>query len=141
MLQPRTSSLRRLICHVDMTAFAAVMFALVAMFLGRAAVVDVHDRIVVDLAQVSHPASIPKELREDVMEVGIARDGSVYFNHDRVPLDAIKDRILASVNRGAEHKVYIRADLRAHYGSVKQVAEAVRSAGIEDIAFVVQRKR
>jgi biopolymer transport protein ExbD len=139
MLQPRKNSLRNLICRIDVTAFAAVMFALVAMFLGPAAVVDHHDRISVDLAKVSHPASMPKELGDDVMEVAITRDGQTYFNLDRVLPDGLTELIRASVSHGGERKVYIRADSRTKYGYVKQAAHAVRLAGIEDIAFVVDQ--
>jgi biopolymer transport protein ExbD len=41
------------------------------------------------------------------------------------------------VARGAEKKIYIRADERLRYVSVREVLAAVRSAGVEKIAFLV----
>jgi len=38
-------------------------------------------------------------------------------------------------------KVYIRADKRARYGAVIEVLDRVRSAGIENIAFLVDEQK
>jgi biopolymer transport protein TolR len=131
------SSLKSLICRIDVTAFASVMFALVAMFLIPASIVDHRERISVDLAKVLHPRPMQVELREDVMEIAVTRDGKVYFGLDQVLIASIPDRLHQGMNRGAEHKVYVRADMRARYGRVKQVLDGIRSAGVENIAFVV----
>ena len=37
-----------------------------------------------------------------------------------------------------ERKAYLKVDARAHYGAVLRVLEGVRSAGIENIAFLVR---
>jgi len=37
-----------------------------------------------------------------------------------------------------ERKVYLKVDARAHYGAVLRVLEGARSAGIENIAFLVR---
>lgn len=140
MVQSQRNSPRNLICRIDVTAFAAVMFALVAMFLARYGVVDYHDRIAVDLAHVFHPSPVPKELREDVMEVAVTRDGKIYYGLDQLWIDQIPDAIRKSLSQGAERKVYIRADQRARYGAVKQVLDRVRSAGVQDIVLIVDQR-
>lgn len=137
MRQGYSNSLRNLVCRIDVSAFAGVMFALVAMFLVPAAVVDHRDRISVDLAKVSHPAAMRAELREDVMEVAITRDGKIYFGLDQIMLASLPDLIRKGISNGAERKVYIRADFRSRYGEVQQVVEAVGAAGIERIGFLV----
>ncbi len=141
MALQRHNSLRSLICRIDVTAFAAVMVALVAMFLAPASFTDQHERIPIDLAHVSHPLRAPKELREDVMEVAVTRDGQIYYGTDRVTLDYVPDAIRKSISQGAERKVYIRADQRARYGAVKQVLDRVRSAGIQDVVLLVDQRR
>jgi biopolymer transport protein ExbD len=140
MFSSRQNSLRNLICRIDVTAFAAVMVALVGMFLGIYGFVDHRDRISVDLAHVSSPAPMQSELREDVMEVAVTRDGKIYFGLEQIMIDNLSDRIRESARQGAEPKVYIRADMRARYGGVKQVIDAVQSAGIENIAFLVDQR-
>jgi hypothetical protein len=43
-------------------------------------------------------------------------------------------------NRNVERKVYIRADKRVQYVTVKQVLDAVRSAGIIRVGFLADRR-
>ena len=135
------SALRSLICRIDVTAFAAVMFALVATFLAPAAVTDQHDRMPVDSAHVSHPPPVSKELREHAMEVAVTRDGQIYYGLDQVYIGQLPDAIRKSLSQGTERKVHIRADQRARYGAVKQVLDGVRSGGVQDIVLIVDKRR
>lgn len=43
-------------------------------------------------------------------------------------------------DRGVERKVYIHADMRAHWSGLKTVLDAVRSAGVLRVAFLVNRR-
>jgi biopolymer transport protein TolR len=135
----------RLICRIDVTAFAAVMFALVGMFLLPAMVVVDSPRdawhVGVDTPKASNSTELRGADREDALLVAITRDGQVWFDRDRITGDkdlsaAIRDR----VSRGAERKVYIRADMRARYGLVLRVLNIVRTAGIENVAFLVHER-
>jgi biopolymer transport protein ExbD len=96
----------------------------------------------VDLANVLHPIAMPGALREDVMQVTITRDNKVYFGSDRVSLInlpvKIQDRLK---DRDVERKVYVSADMRARWGTVKMVLDQVRSAGILRVAFLVNQRR
>jgi biopolymer transport protein ExbD/biopolymer transport protein TolR len=117
------------------------MFALVAMFLLPATVVvdsprDAR-RIGVDYAKVSHPKELRAANREDALLVAITRDGQVWFDADRISPENLPAAIRQRVRRGAEQKVYIRADMRAKYGLVVMVLDNVRAAGIEQVAFIV----
>jgi biopolymer transport protein ExbD len=38
-----------------------------------------------------------------------------------------------------ERKVYIRADGRAWYGTVKEVLDGVRAAGVEKVGFLLEQ--
>jgi biopolymer transport protein TolR len=140
MFSSRQNSLRNLICRIDVTAFAAVMLVLVGMFLFRAGSYLDLPKNGTDLAHVSHPISMPNALREDVLEVAVTRDGKIYLGYDRLSIDQLPIAIRAGVAHGSERKVYIRADMRARYGAVKQVLDAVQSAGIENIAFLVDQR-
>jgi biopolymer transport protein ExbD len=66
------------ICRIDVTAFAAVMFALVAMFLLPAMMIVDHRGAGVDLPKVGHPIPMPLALREDAPMVAVLRDGAAF---------------------------------------------------------------
>lgn len=94
-----------------------------------------------DLSKVDHPVSMPGADREDAMIVNVTRDGKIYFAVDRVnPADLcqkITDRLK---DHSVERKVYIKADMRARWGTVKEVVAGVRAAGLMRVAFLVDQR-
>ncbi len=76
------------------------------------------------------------------MKVTILRDGQVYFGSNRVNVTNLAVKIHDRLkDREVERKVYIVADERARWGTVKQVLDAVRSAGIIRVAFLAGQRR
>jgi biopolymer transport protein TolR len=140
-MRQKHSKSAKLICRIDVTAFAGVMFALVAMFLLPATVVTDFRTPSADLAKVSHPVAMRAALREDALLVAVQRDGKVFFGNDVVPTEGLAAMIKERLSHGAERKVYIRADARANYGTVAGVLDSVRSAGVENIAFLVDERK
>jgi biopolymer transport protein ExbD/biopolymer transport protein TolR len=85
---------------------------------------------------------MPGALRDDAMLVSIMRDGKVYFGSEQIGPDYMAGKIQARLtDRDVERKVYIRADARARYGTVKTVLDGVRSAGLLGVAFLVDQRR
>lgn len=116
------------------------MFALVAMFvLPTRFAVDL-PRASVDLAKISNPREIPEADREDALVVAITRDGNVWFGSNHLTLESLPAAIQQRVSQGAEPTVYIRADMRARYGGVERLLASVRSAGVERVAFIVDKR-
>ena len=68
--------------------------------------------------------------------------GTKESSTDRTPIDnlpfKIQDRLRDS---GVERKIYMKVDARAKYGTLKLVLDAVHSAGIENVGFLVQVSR
>jgi len=127
------SSLRLLICRIDMTALAAILFVLVTAF----AVHPVADFSMYGAPKVSHGVAMRGALREDALLVSVTRDGWIYFDHDRVDPEGLTQAVREGLNYGAEHRVYIRADSRARYGTVVKALNGIRGAGVEQVAFLV----
>jgi len=95
-----------------------------------------------DLPKVTHPVSMPGALREDALMVAVTRDGVVYFGADRVEADALGGKLEERLkNRDIERKVYVLADMRARWGSVRRVLDGVHSAGVLRVAFLVSERK
>ncbi len=69
--------------------------------------------------------------------VTIERDGQVFLGNDKVIVSQLHTKISEGLDRGSERRIYIQSDARAKYGSVVEVLDAVRSAGVENVAFLV----
>ena len=72
--------------------------------------------------------------------VAVQRDGHIWFDRSQIAPENLSTAIRDRVSRGAEPKVYIRADLRVNYGRAVEVLSRVRSAGIENVAFLVNEQ-
>jgi biopolymer transport protein ExbD len=128
---------------IDTTAFASILVVLVfVVWIAQAASYNPHHGVSADLPNVSRPIPMPGAARDDAMKVTILRDGQVYFGTDRVwsgdLAQKIQDRLK---DREVERKVYITADARVGWGTVKAVLEQVRSAGILRVAFMANQRR
>jgi len=117
---------------------AMVVFVVLLIFMT---VPTHHNGVSVDLAHVSHPVPMPGALREDAMKVTIRRDGKVYFGSDQINVIDLPAKVLDRLkDRGVERKIYVVADMRARWGTVKMVLDGVRSAGIIRVAFLVDQR-
>lgn len=128
-----------LIRYIDVNALAAILFVLLFMFLMLTQ--TPHYGVSADLPKVWHTVSLPGARREDALIVSILRDGTMYFGSNKTRPSDLPAQIREGVARGAEKKIYIRADARVRYVTVLEVLDAVRSGGVERIAFLVEQRR
>jgi biopolymer transport protein ExbD len=134
----------RLFCTPDVTAFASVLLVLVfAVLIHR---VWPPQNVVATwlsdyTAHVRHARVLHGAEREDAVVIVITLDGKVFFGPDHVALDQLLPLIQERLRRGAERRAYLVMDSRVRYGNAKEVIEAVRLAGIEDVSFVAQQSQ
>jgi biopolymer transport protein ExbD len=101
-----------------------------------------HHGVSADLPKVLHPVSLPGTMREDAMKITVMRDSQVFFDTDRIQPINLTEKIAKRLkDRGMEREVYIMADMRARWSTVKIVPEGVRSAGIIRVAFLADQRR
>jgi biopolymer transport protein ExbD len=128
-------------CAIDVAGFAAIMVALLGMFLGMAGGSIDHPRFSVNLPKVTNPTIQRKADREDAIHISVTHDGKLYFKGMQVPSLELPELISQSIREGAERKGYISADHRASYGSIVEVLDAVHEAGITDVAFMAEKRQ
>jgi biopolymer transport protein TolR len=132
----------KLFCQIDVTAFTSIMVILISAVLFAEVGADPnHHRSGVDLPRINYPIEMWDARREDAILVSIARDGRVYFGYEQVTPGQLEEKIKGRLRLGAQRKLYIKADLRAWYGSVRPVLEAGRSAGLLRVGILVDQRR
>lgn len=141
---PKPQRSLKLFSDFNTLQFASVM-ALVVFVLLLAFMVSptpFHGGTAVNVPNVWHPVFIPGAAREDAMKVSITRDGKVYFGAEQVIVANISANIKNCLkDPEVEHKVYILADSRARWGTVRLVLQGVHDAGIVRIAFLADQRR
>lgn len=123
--------------------FAGVMSMLVfVMLLMFLTMPTGHCSTSVDLAKVLHPVSMRGADRGNAMRVSITRDGKVYFGTEQVTPANLELKLVDRLkDPEVEWKVYVVADARARWGSIKPVVDSVRAAGLMRVAFLVDQRR
>src|SRR6201995_3085143 len=95
----------------------------------------------VDMAKVNNPTPMPDADKDDALLVVVMRDGQIYFGTDRVTLDDLTNRVKDRLANKTDKTVFIRADMRAKYGSVVDVVDNVRSAGVDDVGLLTEQTK
>lgn len=124
---------------VNLAAWASVEVTL--LFVIMVAVQPEHSKWAVDLPYDRNYVPEPAARREDAMYVGVSRAGDAYFRRMKIARAELPGLICAALQAGSEKKVYIYADARGRYVQVEMVIDQIRLAGIERIAFVVEKSR
>ncbi len=133
----------KLFSSIDTSAFASILVVLVLILLVVESMsYNPHRSASVDLPRVLHPIAMAGAGREDAMLITVTRDGRAHFGSDQIDPVSLATRIQDRLkDREVERKVYIVADMRARWNTVKIVLDGVRSAGIIRVAFLVNQRR
>jgi len=141
-MHARSRAKSKLIANIDVSAFASILLVLFALFAPPLAFFFPRGYMPVDLAKVSHPRPVPHARRDDAIVISVRRNGDIYFDHDWAPsLPWVLDtRIRESLKNGSEAIVYIDADARCKYQTVKSVLDAVYSSGVDHVVLLVMQR-
>ena len=95
----------------------------------------------VDMAKVNNPTPMEDADKEDALLVSITRDGHVYFGSDQITIDALTTKVKDRLTNKPDKRVYVKADMRAHFGSVVKVVDSVRAAGVDDLGLLTDQRK
>jgi biopolymer transport protein ExbD len=120
---------------MDASGFVSILLALLVMFMVRT-VYEKHSVVPVQLPGSVNATRMGGAAREDALVISIERDGKIFLGTAQILPDDVTSRLKDALTKGAEKKVYIKADSRAHYRAVAKVLDSVRAAGVESIGFL-----
>jgi biopolymer transport protein TolR len=128
--------------EINVTPMVDIMLVLLIIFM-----------VVTPLLQSGVSVTLPKEMRnpeedpaiikESSLVVAITKDNEYYVGKEKVDIAELKDRITKVMDnkKPEERIVYIKSDVNADYGSVVEVINAIRQAGIDQIGLVADKKK
>lgn len=122
--------------RIDMIPLIDSVFLILIVFIYAFLSMTVHRGLFVNI-----PNAVSGELnREDFVCITINKDGSLYLNKETVDLTALGNKASALLGKTKEKRIYINADRDVNHGRVVSVLDVLRAAGIERIAFQVEKK-
>jgi biopolymer transport protein ExbD/biopolymer transport protein TolR len=98
------------------------------------------NKVAVDMAKVENTKNMPDADKEDAIVVAITRDGEVYLGQNKTSLDQLGEQVREKLADKPGKTIYVRADARAQYLAVENAVDAVRTAGVDNVGLLTQKK-
>jgi biopolymer transport protein ExbD/biopolymer transport protein TolR len=124
---------------INVTPMVDVMLVLLIIFMVVTPMLQ--HGVSVDLAKVNSPEQMPDADKEDALLVSVTRDGQVYFGSDQISVDNLTNKVKDRLANKPDKRVYVKADMRARFGGVVQVVDAVRAAGVDDLGLLTEQRK
>jgi biopolymer transport protein ExbD/biopolymer transport protein TolR len=124
---------------INVTPMVDVMLVLLIIFMVITPMLQ--KGVSVDLAKVNNPEPMADADKEDALIVAVMRDGKVFFGNDQIAPDQLTGRVKDRLANRTDKRVFVRADARAKFGSVVQVVDNVRAAGVDELGLLTDQKK
>jgi biopolymer transport protein TolR len=125
--------------EINVTPMVDVMLVLLIIFMVVTPMLQ--KGISVDMAKVNNPEQMQDADKEDALLVSITRDGKVYFGSEQITVDNLTTKVKDRLANKPDKRVYVKADMRARFGSVVQVVDSVRAAGVDDLGLLTDQRK
>jgi len=125
--------------NINVTPMVDVMLVLLIIFMVITPMLQ--KGVSVDMAKVNNPTPMPDADKEDALLISVMRDGKIYFGTDVVTVDSLTDKVKDRLANRVDKRVFIKSDARAKYGTVVDVVDNVRSAGVDDVGLLTEQRK
>ena len=124
--------------NINVTPMVDVMLVLLIIFMVITPMLQ--NKVSIDMAKVDNPTNMPDADKEDAIVVAITRDGGVFLGQNKVAVTELGGLVRDKLADKPGKTIYVRADARAQFRAVEDAIDAVRSAGVDDVGLLTQRK-
>ena len=126
---------RRILSEINVTPLVDVMLVLLVIFM-----------VTTPLLQRGTDVELPRAAAADVKEgdrltLTVTRDARIYLNNEEIPRAVLTARLRAAADARKERVVYFRGDAAVPYGTVIEVMDALKAAGIDTVGMITEQPR
>ena len=123
---------------INVTPMVDVMLVLLIIFMVITPMLQ--NKVQIDMAKVENATAMPDADKDDAIVVAITRDGKVYLGQNSVDPSQLGSLIRDKLADKTDKTIYVRADARAQYRNVEDAIDDVRTAGVEEVGLLTQRR-
>jgi len=124
---------------INVTPMVDVMLVLLIIFMVVTPMIQ-HGKQV-DLVKTQNQVDMKDADKDDAVRVSVLRDGSVWLETEKVTIDALTTKLQDILAKKADHKVFLKADSRAHYGDVVAAVDGIRGAGVDQLGLLTDTEK
>jgi len=129
---------RKVNSNINVTPMVDVMLVLLIIFMVITPMLQ--NKVSITLAQVENPQAMPDADKEDAIVIAVTRDGGVYLGQNKVDPSQLGSLVRDKLADKTDKMIYFRADERAQYKVVEDAIDDVRTAGVEEVGLLTQRR-
>ncbi|MBV8672417.1 MAG: biopolymer transporter ExbD [Acidobacteriaceae bacterium] len=124
--------------NINVTPMVDVMLVLLIIFMVITPMLE--NRVNVTLAQTENAVAMEDASKEDAVTIAITRDSKVFLGQDQVTIADLGPKVADLLQNKTSKMVYFRSDARAHYGTVMDAIDAVRTTGVDEIGLLTENR-
>ena len=125
--------------NINVTPMVDVMLVLLIVFMVITPMLQ--NKVNIELAKVTDPTSMPDADKEDSVVVAVTRDNKVYLGQNQVSMADLGAKVADLLQNKTEKQIFMRADARAQYGTVMDAIDDVRTAGVDQVGLLTDRRQ
>ncbi|MFP5248868.1 MAG: ExbD/TolR family protein [Acidobacteriota bacterium] len=124
--------------NINVTPMVDVMLVLLIIFMVITPMLQ--NKVQITMAKVENATAMPDADKDDAIVVAVTRDGGVFLGQDKVDPSQLGSLVQDRLADKTDKTIYFRADARAQYRAVEDAIDDVRTAGVDEIGLLVQKK-
>ena len=124
--------------NINVTPMVDVMLVLLIIFMVITPMLQ--NKVQIDMAKVDNAVAMPDADKEDAIVVAVTRDGGVFLGQDKVAPSELGRKVAEKLADKPGKTIYVRADARAQYKAVEDAIDNVRTAGVDEVGLLTQKK-
>lgn len=128
---------RKVNSNINVTPMVDVMLVLLIIFMIITPMLN--NKVNVDLYASKNAIAMEDASKEDAVTVAVTRDGRIYLGKNQITVDQLGQAVQSLLQNKLNKVVYVRSDTRAHYGTVEDAIDAVRTAGVEQLGLLTDQ--
>ena len=124
--------------NINVTPMVDVMLVLLIIFMVITPMLQ--NKVQIDMAKVDNATAMPDADKDDAIVVAVTRDGGVFLGQNKTSVSELGSQVSAALENKPGKTIFIRADARAQYRAVEDAIDAVRTAGVDDVGLLTQKR-
>jgi len=124
--------------NINVTPMVDVMLVLLIIFMVITPMLQ--NKVAVDMAKVENPTPMPDADKEDAIVVAITRDVACSLGQNKVATSELGAKVRDRLADTPGKQIFVRADARAQFRGVEDAIDAVRTAGVDEVGLLTNKR-
>jgi biopolymer transport protein ExbD/biopolymer transport protein TolR len=125
--------------NINVTPMVDVMLVLLIIFMVITPMLM--NKVQIDMVTVDNAIAMPDADKTDSIVIAVTRDGAVFLGQDRVDPSQLGTQVQERLQDRTDKTIFVRADSRAQYKAVEDAIDDVRTAGVDEVGLLTQRRQ